>query len=69
MSRKFYTSRNDLIQAEIIDPLEANDVIEDARESFDVDSISDEMIQLDGWAGYFVPDGVNVFEVAEKHAK
>lgn len=39
-----YTTRDDAIDAEIIKPIEASGVVEDARAEFDIDAIADEVL-------------------------
>ena len=39
-----YTTRDDAIDAEIIDPIEASGEVTDARAEFDIDAIADEVL-------------------------
>lgn len=43
-SRQVYMTRDDAIQIEIIEPIEASGIITDARAAYDIDAIADEVL-------------------------
>ena len=44
MTNATYTTRDEAIEREIIDPIEASGEVTDARAEFDIDAIADEVL-------------------------
>lgn len=64
-----YTTRDEAIQREIIDPIEASGEVADARAEFDVDAIADEVLG-DYEAGYASRvDADEFWRIVERHAR
>lgn len=49
--RKLFTTRDEAIQREIVDPIEASGEVADARATYDIEAIADEVLD-DHEAGY-----------------
>jgi len=64
-----YTTRDEAIQHEIIDPIEASGEVADARTAYDVDAIADEVLG-DHAAGYAPKvDADEFWRIVERHAR
>lgn len=65
-----YSTRDEAIEWEIIDPIEAGGVVPDARAEFDIDAIADEVLgdYEDGFASRVV-DHDTFWAIVEKHEK
>lgn len=51
MTTEFFTTRNDAIQALIIDPIEASGTVTAAE--FDIEKIADDVLEYDPAAGFY----------------
>lgn len=50
MNNNLYTTRNDAIDYEIVQAIEASGYVKNAYEEFDIDAIADDVLEyVDGW--------------------
>lgn len=63
-----YSTRTDAVQAEIIDPIEASGIVENAWESFDIHAIEDRVL-ADALNGYAIKvDAEEFWAIVEENA-
>jgi hypothetical protein len=64
-----YTTRDEAIQREIIDPIEASGEVTDARAEYDIEAIADEV--LGDYAAGYAPkvDADEFWAIVERHAR
>lgn len=68
-----YTTRDEAIQREVIDPIEARGVVSDAAAEFDIEAIADEVIAQTGSIRGAVlfertVDSDEFWQIVQKHA-
>lgn len=78
---KTYTTYHEAVEREIIEPIEASGVVENARETFYIAMIADEYLEfVDGWdaqryaynvnrEGYRVREDIEFWDIVAKHER
>ena len=67
---RYYATRDEFIDREIIAAIEASGVIRDARRDFDADDIADEVIDSEMCGPnpvFFQRDGIDFWAIAKAH--